>query len=763
MATKVKTGVIDAGAITSALITDASITADDLHTTLDLTGKTVTVATASPSDNDTSVASTAYVTTAIANLADSAPSTLNTLNELAAALGDDANFSTTVTNSIATKLPLAGGTMTGELGIGVTPGAWSVNYPALQIGQGATFTGHISNTQTQLGQNWWVGTGNQYVVNGAASRLVMGTDSSITFSQAPSGTAGATMSTITNPLVINAAGNATFSGDVGMATGHSSGKFAVMATSVHGSYDFYNNGTSYFNGTVIVDDHLSVTGTSAQLTLSRTSTDQTAGFNLTNNQNGGYGSGIVWNSKRSDAGLLTAAEITVSGENSWNSDATSSSMMQFATRKDNTLTTHMTIRKTGNVGIGTTDPYGKLQIEGNTTSWATSPILIFASTSTTNAAVRDWAIGPADSNYGDFHILQGASTGASPLSTSNAKLTISAAGNVGIGTTTPNNQSRLTLALPASTNGRILSMSRAAGAYRYHLGIDSSSNFNLYDNDGTSIALQINPDGQINAQERIDVGVFPSSQTNTGEAWIGRASDRQDGTLTIQLGGDSATGTNFEIVDRAWSKVISYISGEAPEASLYVNSGGDLHFGGSNQGRIKTSANSVYIDAIPTNSHIIFRNDGSVEKMHITDTGSVYHVEQGSDGDYTSYIGSISNSGGGARYAHVNISTEGGDMFWIEVIGYDYAGGGLVYGRSGGYMYLYTTTTTVYSGHVNGSIVAHYQLTNGTYEVVVDTNRSDTSNRWGSMVFRGGTDTITATQPLEIIQYSYTGTTAKVY
>tara|TARA_R110002051_G_scaffold192019_1_gene260629 strand:- start:2268 stop:4961 length:2694 start_codon:yes stop_codon:yes gene_type:complete len=44
---------------------------------------------------------------------DSAPSTLNTLNELAAALGDDANFSTTVTNSIATKLPLAGGTMTG--------------------------------------------------------------------------------------------------------------------------------------------------------------------------------------------------------------------------------------------------------------------------------------------------------------------------------------------------------------------------------------------------------------------------------------------------------------------------------------------------------------------------------------------------------------------------------------------------------------------------------------------------------------------------
>jgi len=51
----------------------------------------------------------------VALIVDSAPGTLDTLNELAAALGDDANFSTTVTNSIATKLPLAGGTMTGRI------------------------------------------------------------------------------------------------------------------------------------------------------------------------------------------------------------------------------------------------------------------------------------------------------------------------------------------------------------------------------------------------------------------------------------------------------------------------------------------------------------------------------------------------------------------------------------------------------------------------------------------------------------------------
>ena len=82
-----------------------------------------TATTQSASDNSTKVATTAYVETAISNLVDSAPGTLNTLNELAAALGDDASFSTTVTNSIATKMPLAGGTFTGDVSFdGATAG-----------------------------------------------------------------------------------------------------------------------------------------------------------------------------------------------------------------------------------------------------------------------------------------------------------------------------------------------------------------------------------------------------------------------------------------------------------------------------------------------------------------------------------------------------------------------------------------------------------------------------------------------------------------
>jgi len=61
-----------------------------------------------------------YVDTEVANLVDSAPAALDTLNELAAALGDDADFANTVTTSIATKLPLAGGTMTGAIAMGTS-------------------------------------------------------------------------------------------------------------------------------------------------------------------------------------------------------------------------------------------------------------------------------------------------------------------------------------------------------------------------------------------------------------------------------------------------------------------------------------------------------------------------------------------------------------------------------------------------------------------------------------------------------------------
>lgn len=94
-----------------------------------------------------------YADTAVANLVDSAPDTLNTLNELAAALGDDANFSTTVTNLIGAKVAKSGDTMTGTLtaraivpsanntyALGSSSVKWSNVYATAFSGSGASLT-----------------------------------------------------------------------------------------------------------------------------------------------------------------------------------------------------------------------------------------------------------------------------------------------------------------------------------------------------------------------------------------------------------------------------------------------------------------------------------------------------------------------------------------------------------------------------------------------------------------------------------------------
>jgi hypothetical protein len=67
-----------------------------------LTG-TPTAPTATSGTNSNVLATTAYVDGAVSGLVDSAPDLLNTLNELAAAIGDDANFATTLANSVALK------------------------------------------------------------------------------------------------------------------------------------------------------------------------------------------------------------------------------------------------------------------------------------------------------------------------------------------------------------------------------------------------------------------------------------------------------------------------------------------------------------------------------------------------------------------------------------------------------------------------------------------------------------------------------------
>lgn len=104
--------IVDADISSSAAISQSKISG--LSTSLSakaalaspaFTG-TPTAPTASAGTNTTQVATTAFVSTAVSNLVASAPTALDTLNELATALGDDPNFATTMTTALGGKQPL---------------------------------------------------------------------------------------------------------------------------------------------------------------------------------------------------------------------------------------------------------------------------------------------------------------------------------------------------------------------------------------------------------------------------------------------------------------------------------------------------------------------------------------------------------------------------------------------------------------------------------------------------------------------------------
>lgn len=78
-------------------------------------GTTATITNLSSPVNGTDAATKLYVDTSIANLIDGAPGTLDTLNELAAAIGDNANYAATITTALAGKVSDTGDTMTGNL------------------------------------------------------------------------------------------------------------------------------------------------------------------------------------------------------------------------------------------------------------------------------------------------------------------------------------------------------------------------------------------------------------------------------------------------------------------------------------------------------------------------------------------------------------------------------------------------------------------------------------------------------------------------
>jgi len=108
--------------------------------------------------NTTDAATKGYVDQEVTAVIDAAPGALDTLNELAAALNDDANFATTVNTSIATKLSKAGDTMSGQLDLGTNK---VVNVATPTAGSDATTKSYVDGVDaTKLNLSGGTMTGN---------------------------------------------------------------------------------------------------------------------------------------------------------------------------------------------------------------------------------------------------------------------------------------------------------------------------------------------------------------------------------------------------------------------------------------------------------------------------------------------------------------------------------------------------------------------------------------------------------------------------
>jgi hypothetical protein len=102
-----------------------------------------------------------------------------------------------------------------------------------------------------------------------------------------------------------------------------------------------------------------------------------------------------------------------------------------------------------------------------------------------------------------------------------------------------------------------------------------------------------------NLQGRIQVGTFNQSQTNSGEAWIGRAADRAQGTLTVQLG--TGSGRKFEVVDSGWTTV-EFSADDSGIATAAGSFRAPIFYDSNNTGYYVNPASTSNVSALTVNA-----------------------------------------------------------------------------------------------------------------------------------------------------------------
>ena len=480
-----------------------------------------TATTQSSSDNSTKIATTAYTDAAITAVIGGAPGTLDTLNELAAAINDDASYATTLTTALATKLPLAGGTLTGPLTVSPSTG-----------------TAKISFTSQGAGSEVFSVNGQIPGVNNTGFAIRNETDSR-------------------NDFILDGSGNATFSGDVTTSYGFQAGYFKIGSTViVNANRDLTNIGT--ISSGAITTTGITSTGT---LTVpggtsgSRTIKDSYTSGALANQGTIRSSGGNYWgygtyqdgsaNWKSAVSVALERSVFAIDEDTAYWSHAPSQTV---AIGSD--LTTQPTKKivfdlENGRIGIGTDNPTQKLEVAGDIRiSDARS---LFFKRHGDNYAWRVRNESASDgSTYGFgginklvFEVVSNSSLNAAPSDTSHNiyasstnALVLTEQGRVGIGTDSPGER--------LEVDG-VIQIKRTSDhpAMRFSEVVSGAATTRAYFGSG---------DWAINGGDVDDFGI---SGSGTGDLLLGTNAGVERLRITnngsVAVGGPATAGKSFEV------------------------------------------------------------------------------------------------------------------------------------------------------------------------------------------------------------------------
>ena len=530
--------------------------------------------TASAGTNTTQLATTAFVTTGISNIVDSSPAALNTLNELAAALGDDANFSTTVTNSIATKLPLAGGTLTGAL-----------------VGTSATFSGNVGIGTTSPSSKLHIRTSTNfnYEFEEVSSKLRLSALNDARSANVPLQFAASEFNFITGNVTIGTAAPQDFylalRGGVGGFFGwdDSANKTIVQAPNTR-SLSFQVNSDTFGSGT-------------EALTIS------SGGAATFNSSLAGFGATIT-NNNDSSQGLLVRTSDNDGDEYILDLQSSSSATGTNYSSK-------FKVAKGGKVGIGTDSPDYQLDIENSSHA-----ILRLHAGANSSASLRlkndaiDWDV---NCQTNDTFAIYSHTSNTQPFS-------ILPNGSVGIGTTSPSDKLHV-------ENGNIRLKSNSDG---------STGILKLYDASGSESG-QVYPSGGdlriyspndviFNNGGKVGIGnTNPSSKLHVSGTIKADASGAADNPLIVV----SDNGGGLVTFYRSSAYTQMYMSSTTSGNQFYVRSQGSggvvLATGGTSWGngsdaRLKknfetTQGLSEVLQIEPIKYHLKTQDNSETKKL----------------------------------------------------------------------------------------------------------------------------------------------------